>query len=89
VAALAALSASSWLLGETHELGFFSGRLAQRYPEVVRRGVQTAWLTWLVPFGLALSPIDPLATRWDEIALGAVASAVVWHRLVAGQQAGR
>ena len=92
VAAIAALSASSWLLGESHELGFFSGCLARavwRYPEVVRRGVQTAWLTWLVLFGLALSPIDPLATRWDEIALGAVASAVLWHRLVAGQQVGR
>ncbi len=92
VGALAALSASSWLLGETHELGFFSGRLAQtlwRYPEVIRRGVQTAWLTWLILFGLALSPIDPLATRWDEAALAAVASGVLWHRLVAAPQAGR
>lgn len=92
VAALAALSASSWLLGETHELGFFSGRLAQalwRYPEVIRRGVQTAWLTWLILFGLAMSPIDPLATRWDEVALGAVASGVLWHRLAAGSQVAR
>ena len=92
VGALAALSASSWLLGETHELGFFSGRLAQalwRYPEVIRRGVQMAWLTWLILFGLALSPIDPLATHWDEAALAAVASAVLWHRLVSGPQAGR
>jgi hypothetical protein len=92
VIALAALSGASWLLGETHELGFFSGRLARtlwRYPEVVRRGVQMAWLTWAILFGVALSPIDPLATRWDEVALGAVAFAVLWHRLVAGQQVGR
>jgi hypothetical protein len=92
VIALAALSGASWLLGETHELGFFSGRLARmlwRYPEVVRRGVQMAWLTWAILFGVALSPIDPLATRWDEVALGAGAFAALWHRLVAGQQVGR
>lgn len=89
VGAVAALSAAAWLLGDRHELGFFSGRLAQavwRYPEVTRRGVQIAWLAWAVLLGIALSPIDPLATRWDEVALIAVALAVVWRRLFAGRQ---
>lgn len=84
VVALAALSGAAWLLGDRNELGFFSGRLARalwRYPEVTRRGVQTAWLTWAILFGLAVSPIDPLATRWDEVVLGAVALIALWHRL--------
>jgi hypothetical protein len=83
VVAMAALSAAARLLGDSHELGFFSGRLAQavrRYPEVTRRGVQMAWLTWAVLFALALSPLDPLATRWDEIVLAALAAAWLWQR---------
>ncbi len=87
VGAVAALSATAWLLGDRHELGFFSGRLAQavwRYPEVTRRGVQIAWLAWAALLAIALSPIDPLATRWDEVALVAVALAVVWRRLFVG-----
>ena len=89
VLALAALSAAAWLLGDEHELGFFSKRLAAavwRYPEVTRRGVQIAWVAWAALFGLALSPIDPMATRWDEVVLAAVALAVLWRRLFADRQ---
>ncbi len=74
--ALLALSSAAHLLGDEHELGFFSGRLSAalwRYPEVTRRGVQMAWLVWAVLFGVAASPLDPIATPWDEVALGAVA----------------
>lgn len=46
-----------------------------------RRGVQMAWLVWAVLFGVALSPIDPLATLWDEVALGTAALIVLWRRL--------
>jgi hypothetical protein len=87
---LLALSAAAKLLGEGHELGYFSDRLAQtvwRYPEVTRRGVQMAWLAWAVLFAVAVSPLDPIATPWDEVALGAVALVVVWHRLVGGRRA--
>lgn len=87
VVALLALSGAARLLGETHELGFFAGRLARtvwRYPEVTRRGVQMAWLVWAVLCGVALSPIDPLATLWDEVALGAAALVVLWRRLFGG-----
>lgn len=92
VVAIAALSTAAWLLGEKHELGFFSGRLAQavwRYPEVTRRGVQIAWLAWALLLGIALSPIDPLATRWDEIVLVALGLAAAWRRLFGDQRAGR
>jgi len=84
VGALGALSVAASLLGDRHELGFFSGRLAAtvwRYPEVTRRGVQIAWVTWGVLFGLAISPLDPLATRWDEVVLAALALIALWHRL--------
>ena len=90
VVALVALSAAAKILGETHEFGYFVGRLARtmwRYPEVTRGGVQLAWLVWAVLFGLAIT-VDPLATPWDEVALGAVALAVFWHRL-SGRRAGR
>ena len=85
VVALVALSATAWLLGEEHELGFFSGRLSQtvwRYPEVTRRGVMVAWLTWVLLLGISLSPLDPFTTRWDEVALAALGFAAVWRRLV-------
>jgi hypothetical protein len=87
-----ALSAAARLLGETHELGFFSGRLAQtvwRYPEVTRRGVQMAWLVWVGLFAIALSPLDPIPSSWDEIALGAAALLVVCHRSSDGRQGER
>ncbi|MBV9310119.1 MAG: hypothetical protein JOZ73_04770, partial [Solirubrobacterales bacterium] len=87
VIALAALSGTARVLGTRHELGFFSGRLAGmlwRYPEVTRRGVQVAWLAWATLFAIALSPLDPIASSWDEVALGAVALVAVWHWLVGG-----
>jgi hypothetical protein len=90
--ALASLSACAWLLGESHELGFFSARLSRtlwRYPEVTRRGVQMAWVAWALLFGLTLSPLDPLSSRWDEVALGAVALTVLWRRVVGGPRAER
>jgi hypothetical protein len=89
VVALSALSTAAWLLGDENELGFFSDRLARavwRYPEVTRRGVQMAWLAWATLLIVALTPLDPLATRWDEIALVAVALAVIWRRLFADRQ---
>jgi hypothetical protein len=92
VIALLALSGAAKILGDRHELGFFSSRLAGmlwHYPEVTRRGVQMAWLTWLALLLLALSPADPIASSWDEVALGAVAIAVLWRRLFAGPRAGR
>jgi hypothetical protein len=92
VIALIAMSAAAKLLGEKHELGFFSGRLADtvwRYPEVTRRGVQVAWLVWAALFAVAASPLDPLATPWDEVALGALACFVLWHRFAGEQRAER
>jgi hypothetical protein len=90
VVSLAAMSGAARLLGEKHELGFFSGRLARtlwRYPEVTRRGVQMAWLAWAAAFAIAVSPLDPIASSWDEVALGAVALIAVWHWLVGGRRA--
>lgn len=92
VVGLLALSGAARLLGETHELGFFAGRLARtvwRYPEVTRRGLQMAWVMWAALFGIALSPIDPLATGWDEVALGAAALVAAWYWFFGGHQAGR
>ena len=92
VLALAALSASAKLLGEEHGLGFFAGRLnamIRRYPEVTRRGVQMAWLSWLLLVALALSPIDPIASRWDEALLVAVGLGVLWRRIVGARRVGR
>ena len=87
--ALFALSGAAKLLGDRDELGFFCGRLAKMlwaYPEVTRRGVQMAWSAWAALFVLALSPADPLATRWDEVALGAVALIVLWRRYGGGRR---
>jgi hypothetical protein len=92
VVALAGLSGAAKVLGDDHDLGFFSARLASmlaRYPEVTRPGVRVAWLTWAVLFGVAVSPIDPIASSWDEVALGALALAVVWRRRSGGQRVGR
>lgn len=88
---LLALTASARLLGEKHELGFFAGRLARtvwRYPEVTRRGVQFAWLLWVALFAMALSPLDPVASRWDEVGLASLAALVLWYRFAAGQRDG-
>jgi hypothetical protein len=92
VLALASLSAAARLLGETDELGFFTGRLANmlwRYPEVTRKGVQVAWVVWALAFVIAISPLDPLSTPWDEVVLGAAAMAVLWRRTVGGRRAER
>lgn len=93
VVALLALSGAAKILGPEHELGFFSERLSRtlwRYPEVTRRGVQMAWLMWALLFAVAVTPIDPLASSWDEVALAALAAGVLWHhRLSGGQRAGR
>jgi hypothetical protein len=92
VLALASLSVAARLLGEKDELGFFTGRLADmlwRYPEVTRRGVQIAWVVWLLAFLVALPPLDPLSTPWDEVVLGAVAMAVLWRRTVGGRRGER
>jgi hypothetical protein len=92
VLALAALSTSAKLLGEEQELGFFAGRLDEtirRYPEVTRRGVQMAWFSWFLLLALALSPLDPIASRWDEVLLAAFAVGVLWRRTVGGHRVGR
>jgi hypothetical protein len=92
VVALAALSAAARLLGERDELGFFSTRLSTllwSYPEVTRRGVQAAWLLWAILFAIALSPVDPIPSWWDEVALAALALGVAWRRVVAVRPAGR
>jgi hypothetical protein len=87
LAGLLALSASATLLGERDDLGFFAGRLARtlwRYPATTRPGVRVAWALWAMLFALALSPADPLATRWDEVALAAAALAVLQRRAFVG-----
>jgi hypothetical protein len=88
VAALVTLSAAAWLLGDEHELGYFTRRLAGiiwRYPEVTRRGVQTAWVAWAALFVLAVSPWSP--THWDEVGLAVVALLVLWRRHAGGRRA--
>jgi len=91
VLSLGALSTAARLLGDEHELGFFVGRLSGmiwRYPEITRRGVQMAWLTWAVLLAVAVSPADPITSRWDEALLLAFAACVAWRRTRAGHQAG-
>ncbi len=92
VVALGALSVAASLLGERHELGFFAGRLnrmIRRYPEVTRPGVQTAWLVWIALFCLAVSPLDPITSRWDEVLLLALAAGALWRRMIGGRRVGR
>jgi hypothetical protein len=84
---LFALSASASLLGERDDLGFFAGRLARmlwRYRAATRPGVRVAWALWAVLFAVALSPADPLPTRWDEVALAVAALAVLQRRALGG-----
>jgi hypothetical protein len=89
---LLALSAAGRILGERDDLGFFSGRLARmvwRYPEIPRAGVQVAWIVWAALFALAVSPLDPIASSWDEVALGALAVVLLWRRIAGARRAGR
>jgi hypothetical protein len=91
VLALTALSVAAKLLGPEHELGFFAGRLSEtirRYPEITRRGVQMAWLSWFVLLVVMVSPFDPLKTDWDEVVLVALGLAVVWRRTRGARPAG-
>lgn len=90
VVALFALSAAARLLGEKHELGYFSGRLSRtiwRYPEVTRPGIVAAWTVWALLLVLAVSPLSP--THWDEIGLSVGAIVVLGWRFAAGHRAGR
>lgn len=90
--ALLALRAAAVILGERDELGFFAGRLARmlcRYPELTRTGVEFAWLLWAMLLALALSPLDPIASWWDEVVLGALGLGAVWTHLHAEPPAGR
>ena len=90
--ALLALKGTAVILGETHELGFFSGRLARmlsRYPELARPGIQIAWQVWAALLALALSPADPITSWWDEAALGTLALGALWGRLFGVRQAER
>jgi len=92
VLALGGLSAAARLLGGDHDLGFFAGRLNDmiwRYPEVTRRGVQMAWLVWAALFGVAISPLDPVASQWDEVLLVALAAGVLWRRMTGARRVGR
>jgi len=92
VIALAALSIAAKALGDRDELGYFTDRLARtiwRYPEVTRRGVKAAWVVWALAFLVALPPLDPLATPWDEAVLGGAALIVLWRRTVGGHRAER
>jgi len=92
VAALLTLSAAARLLGDRDELGFFSGRLAGmlwRYPEVTRPGVQVAYLVWAILFAIAMSPLDPLSTPWDEVGLGALGLAAGARGMLVAHRVGR
>jgi hypothetical protein len=92
VVALAALSLAARVLGERDELGFFAARLSKvlwSYPEVTRGGVQAAWGLWAILFAIALSPLDPIPSWWDEVALGALGLGVAWRRVVAERPSGR
>jgi hypothetical protein len=82
-AAVWSLGAAASLIGRDHVLGGFAGRVSdtiRRYPLVTRQGVLMAWLVWALLLALALSPLDPLQTMWDEVALIALASAALWTR---------
>jgi hypothetical protein len=89
--ALAALSASARLLGSEHELGYFAGRLDQMircHPEVVRQGKHMTWVAWAALLGLAVSPLDPIPSWWDEVLLAALGAASIWRRTVGGRRVG-
>jgi hypothetical protein len=92
-AAVAALSTAAWLLGSTHELGFFVGRLArmiQSYPEITRRGVQIAWGVWFALLLYVMGPWSPTGLavwdfrdepHWDELVVVAIGALLLLRRL--------
>jgi hypothetical protein len=91
VVALGVLWVSGRLLGAHDDLGFFAQRLhatITRHPEVIRQGLVMAWLLWLLAFVLALSPLDPIASRWDEVLLGGLAVNVLWRRALDARRVG-
>jgi hypothetical protein len=86
VVALLALSGAAKLLGEGNQLGVICRRLSDSmwaHPDVTRPGIRIAWIVWAVLLAVALSPLDPLASRWDAVALVALGLAAVWRRLFA------
>jgi hypothetical protein len=89
VIALLALTGAAKLLGEKNQLGVICGRLAQaiwRYPDVTRPGIRVAWLLWALLLVVTVSPLGPLATRWDAVALGAIGLSALWRRLFAARR---
>jgi hypothetical protein len=89
VIALLALTGAAKLLGEKNQLGVICGRLAQaiwRYPDVTRPGIRLAWLLWALLLVVTVSPLGPLATRWDAVALGAIGLSALWRRFFAARR---
>jgi hypothetical protein len=90
--ALLAFWLTAWLLGEDDDLGVFSERFTRmvwHYPEVTRRAVEAAWLTWAVLFAIALSPFSPVRGWWDEVALATVGLFALWRQRLYGRGVGR
>lgn len=89
VFALLALTGAAKLLGEKNQLGVICGRLAQsiwRYPDVTRPGIRLAWLLWALLLAVTISPLGPLATPWDAVALAALGLSVLWRRFFAARR---
>lgn len=89
VIALLALTGAAKLLGEKNQLGAICSRLATtiwRHPDVTRPGFRLAWMLWGLLLAVAMSPLDPLATRWDAVVLVALGLGGVWRRLFASRR---
>jgi hypothetical protein len=92
VTAMLVLALAAELLGDDHELGYFSrciSRRVWRYPEVTRRGFEVIAAIFLVLAALAFTPpdIDGLSPTgwglgWDGLAYLAIG-------IVAARRAGR
>jgi hypothetical protein len=92
VIAVLSLTGAAKLLGENNQLGAICGRLSKtiwRYPDVTRTGVRVIWVLWAVLLAVAMSPLDPLATQWDGVALAALGLGAVWRRLFAARRGSR
>jgi hypothetical protein len=46
-------------------------------------------VSWSLLFVLAISPLDPIPSRWDEVGLGALALGVIWQRRLGAHRDGR